>query len=287
MNISNFTDAAVSRWSNFVQVANTSVARWSGVILATSAAALVGLGIYRWNQSSKTAPQDPAFDKIQKRVCQAYSYVFGGLTLTATAAAATYISGIAQYILRNSFVSFGIFATSIASLIATMVTDKEESKIKHIAWAIFNVSMGMMLSPVGFLSSALVAQAAVISLGLGGALTLAAFLAPNRRFLAWEGPLMAALTSITIASSIAYFFPGSAFAYGVDRVSLYGGLLIFSGLLMSSTQQLITKAANQDDKTFDPINSSLNIYLDGLNIFVRILRILEENKKDERKPPVV
>jgi FtsH-binding integral membrane protein len=109
-------------------------------------------------------------------------------------------------------------------------------------------------------------------------------MAPDKRFMTWEGPLMAALTSISIASFVAFFFPGSAFAYGVDRASLYGGLLIFSGLFMASTQRLMDEAEKQSDKDFDAINSSLNVYLDGLNIFIRIVRTLLENDKSESKP---
>jgi FtsH-binding integral membrane protein len=283
MNISSSLMNAISsnQWSNFARAFNSSITSWSGVILGTSALALTGLGVYRWSQSGVKEEEEQDFGEVKERVSRAYAYVFGGFALTASAAVVCHVSGVSRAILQNAYLTIPIVLTSCASLAATILIDKENTKAKHVAWGIFNFTMGMSLAPLGYLNQKIVAQAAAISLGLGGALTLTAFLAPDRRFLAWEGPLMAALTNISIASFVACFFPGSAFAYGVDRASLYGGLVIFSGLFMSSTQRLMEEAEKQSDKDFDPINSSLNIYLDGLNIFVRILRILLENNKEE------
>lgn len=287
MNISNLRNAVSFNTSDILHIANSSVSRWSGMILATSATALVGLGLYRWTHPSTPATpssvQKDNFSKVKERVSQTYGYVFGGYVMTAAAAAATHISGLSLKILLSSYAGWGLAFCSCAALIATHFIDKENNKAQHLAWAIFNVTMGMALSPLGFLDPKIIAQAAAVSLGLGGALTLTAFLAPDKSFLAWEGPLMATLTSLSIASSIAYFFPGSAFAYGADRASLYGGLMIFSGLLMSSTQRLIEKAEKQSNKDFDPLKSSINLYLDGMNIFLRILRCMLENQKEEKK----
>ncbi len=285
MNISNFMHVpSATHWSTFNQFLNSSVTRWSGIILATSATALIGLGIYRWSQADQNFDNmqpDANFEQVKARVCRAYGYVFGGFALTAASAAVAHISGLSLKILQNRYLAIPLALGSCAALIATLTISKESDKAKNVAWFVFNATMGMMLSPLGFLDQRVVAQAAAISLGLGGALTLTAFLAPDRRFLAWEGPLMAALSSLSIASFIACFFPNTAFAYGVDRASLYGGLVVFSGLLMSSTQRLMEEAEKQSDAVFDAINSSLNIYLDGLNIFLRILRIMLENKKSE------
>lgn len=289
VNFSSYMNAvSTTQWSNFTRALNSSIAPWSGVILATSVTALIGLGLYRWSQTNSdsklNAAKDDQFEKIKEKVSRAYGYVFGGFSLTAVSAVAAHISGLSQHILQNSYyISIPITLASFASLFATLWTDKDNSKTKHVAWGIFNVTMGLMLSPLGYLNQKIVAQAAAISLGLGGTLTFIAYKAPDKRFLAWEGPLMAVLTSMSIASTIALFFPGSAFAYGADRASLYGGLIVFTGLLMSSTQRLLTEAEQQSDKEFDPINSSMNIYLDGLNIFIRILRIMLENQKKEEK----
>jgi FtsH-binding integral membrane protein len=284
MNVSNLMSVpGASHWSKFKNILNSSVTPWAALILGASATALVGLGYYRWSHKDQQPDQiDAGFEKVKKRVSHAYTYVFGGYALTAAAAALAHISGLSQKILQNKYLSIPFVLGSCAALVATLLIDHKNEKTKHVAWGIFNVTMGIMMSPLGYLNQKIVAQAAAISLGLGSALTFCAYLAPDRNFLAWEGPLMTALTSISIASFVALFFPHSAFAYGVDRASLYGGLIIFSGLLMSSTQRLMSEAEHKSDKAFDPINSSMRIYLDGMNIFVRLLRMMLENKKEDK-----
>lgn len=288
MNISSLVQSSVGQyWSTFSRAASSSLAPWSGVILATSATALVGLGVYRWSKSNNQDSQegevrlrDRNFERVKEKIQRTYAYVFGGFALTAAAATASHVSGLSLQVLTNTGLSVTLTITSLASLITTLVVDKESVKTKHVAWAIFNGTMGVMLSPLGFLNPVLIAQAAAISLGVGGLLTLGAFMAPDREFLKWEGPLMTALTTLCVASTVAIFFPNSAFAYGVDRASLYGGLVLFSGLLMCSTQRLIDEAERKPYR-FDPINSSISIYLDTMNLFIRILRILAENKRDK------
>lgn len=278
-----------SRFGNYMSdisnVLSVSVSKWSGIILTISVTTLAGLGIYRWSNSGKAdnTAKDADFEQVKARMTRAYAYVFGGLAATAATAALAHATGLSRKILENSyFLIPATFVLSIGGLVTTMLTDKENVKTKHIALAVFNIGMGLSLSPLCFLQKSVLAQAALITLGLGSVLTFTAYMAPDKSFLQWEGPLMTALTTLSIASFVALFFPRTAFAYGVDRASLYGGLLIFSGFLMVSTQRLMDEAEKQNDAQFDAINSSMNIYLDTLNIFIRIVRILAENKKDEK-----
>ena len=270
--------------SSFSRYVNSSIAPWSRIILATSASALVGLAAYHWSTTQSDAnPQEAiAFAKVKERIATTYGYVFGGFALTALSVAAFHISGISFKILQNYHYAAPLaFLTSIGALFATLFIRKEDHTIRHIAWSVFNISMGAMLAPLAYLNKAALAQAAIITLGIGGGLSLAAYLAPNRSFIKWESPLITVLTTLTFSSLIAAFFPKSAFAYGVDRVSLYGGLLLFSAFFMISTQKLFRDAELQMDQDFDPIRSSIDIYLDGMNIFIRMLRMLTE--KEEQK----
>ncbi len=285
MNIIN-SAISTSNWNAFVQIMNSSIKPWSGVILSTSIVAVAGIAIYKITDKGTSDSEEALkkFEKIKDKVKQAYSYVFGGFALTAGFAVAAHITGLSRAILTNNYLYLGVFVGSLVSLSATHLTNVENKKLKQISWIAFNASMGILLSPLGYIQQKLVAQAAAISLGLGGVMTAAVFLAPDKKFLEWEGPLMACLTSITIASTIAIFFPSTAFAYAVDRVSLYGGLALFTGFFMASTQRLIQEAENA--KEFDPIQASMGIYLDGLNIFVRVLRILIENQEKKDSPAI-
>lgn len=299
MNVSKLMQASPVNdfFSNFSYYAGTSTAPWNRIILATSVAGLVGLGAYRWNKQAspsyqQTTPLFPkpadsgssrSFEQVQARVLKAYGYVFGGLTVTTATAAIAHISGLSLKILVHSYYSIPLMLLTIGSVVATTIISKEDSKAKHLALATFNISIGLTLSVLGFSEPAILAQAAVISLGLGALLTLTARLAPDRQFMKWEGPLVSALACISIASTVAIFFPFSAFAYAANQASLYGGLAISCLFLMSSTQRLIENAEKQTDQNFDAISDSLNIYLDGLNIFLKVFRILMENKMENKK----
>ena len=263
--------------------ASSSVGAWSSIILATSVTALAGLALHRWvSAPAGNVDENRDFAGTKKKVMHAYAYVLGGFALTGLSAVAAHVNGLSLTILRASTPLYlGLAFCSIGLGVATAAISKDQSGAKHAVWVLFNATMGLMLSPLCFVNKGLLAQAGAISLGIGGLCTLAATMAPDERFLKWEGPLMAALTGLSAAGFVAWFFPGSAFAYGVDRVGLYGGLLIFTGLFMASTQRLWKEAKEQPERQFDPIRSSLGIYLDGLNIALKILRILMENQKNQ------
>lgn len=285
MSISNSISlsAASTVFNSFTRVMSSTMSTLGAqIILATGLASIVGITAYRWRSSQDLTetPADDNFPQIKQRVQRAYQYVFGGFALTALSAYAGYANGLAEKIITsNSYaLPIGLCCSVFASLYAVHAISKEDVKTKHLAWAIFNGTMGLTLSPLCYFNKSLLAQAAVISLGIGGLCTLAAMYAPDDRFLKWEGPLLGVLASLTTASFVALFFPKSSFAYLVDRTSLYGGLVLFSAFMMSSTQRLYAEAKSLADHAFDPIVSSLNIYLDGLNIFIRVLRLLAENK---------
>lgn len=51
--------------------------------------------------------------------------------------------------------------------------------------------------------------------------------------------------------------------------------------LLYDTQKIVHKAEN--DNEFDPINESLEIYLDAINIFIRIVSILAHESNNKTK----
>lgn len=77
--------------------------------------------------------------------------------------------------------------------------------------------------------------------------------------------------------------PTSVVGAGLHSVVLYGGLLLFSAFLLYDTQKIIKKAQATPvyGHAFDPINESMGIYLDTINIFMRMVIIMSGggNKK--------
>jgi growth hormone-inducible transmembrane protein len=53
------------------------------------------------------------------------------------------------------------------------------------------------------------------------------------------------------------------------RFSIYGGFLLFGCFVFYDTHRIIIKAEQSTDQ-YDPLNESLSIYLNTLNILMRI-----------------
>ena len=65
----------------------------------------------------------------------------------------------------------------------------------------------------------------------------------------------------------------------VFELDLYGGLMLFAGFVVYDTQKIMLKAQLG---VRDYILDGLTLFLDVVNIFIRILRILGKSKKEEK-----
>jgi FtsH-binding integral membrane protein len=89
------------------------------------------------------------------------------------------------------------------------------------------------------------------------------------------GPfLFAGLIGLITAGFVHIFIP---FSKGLDLVIACIGVLIFSGYILYDTQQIMKRLSVDE-----AILASLNLYLDFLNLFIYILRIVStENVSEE------
>lgn len=75
-------------------------------------------------------------------------------------------------------------------------------------------------------------------------------------------------------SLLSIVYPNSAALY---NIYLYGGLAMFSAFVLYDTQKIMYRA--KTDIAYDPINQSMHVYLDAINLFVRFVQIFGGNKK--------
>jgi len=68
------------------------------------------------------------------------------------------------------------------------------------------------------------------------------------------------------------FWPSPA----LFNIYLYGGLLLFGAFVLYDIQKIIHSAKTKP--VYDPIDESIGIYLDTINIFVRFVMIFRQNK---------
>lgn len=215
---------------------------------------------------------------IRDRVKKTYAYVLGGLTITGASAVGMFKAGLPKVIMRtNPWLYLGIsLATSIPLMIGTMVTDYDSNPVlKHALWTGFNVSMAGGLCTVGLLGGPLIAQAMLATGCVVGGLSLVASKAKPGSLEQYDGVMGVGLGVVVAAGLGSMIFPMPL----LHSISLYGGLAVFSGLTMTDTQKLLRHA--ETSCVYDPIDESLGIYLDTLNIFIRVVQILSDlqNKK--------
>jgi FtsH-binding integral membrane protein len=133
---------------------------------------------------------------------------------------------------------------------------------------LFNLAMGVWISPVIFFYGSrqpgLIGQAAVLTIGAFGILTLYAFVS-RRDFSAWGGFLIVGLWVLVGTMFLNLFFGNAA----VDLWLASVAVLLFSGLLLFDTWRL-RNFYGPDEY----VGAAVQIYLDLLNMFMAILRIM-------------
>ena len=168
-----------------------------------------------------------------------------------------------------------LLAGSIGCLVGTHMTDYHEAyPLKLAFYTMFVGCTGVTLIPLIQMSSAALIADAALATGLSMAsLATVAYMAPSEQFLMWGGGLSMACGGMFAVSMLGMFYPGSSALY---NIWLYGGLVLSGGLVLYRTQNIIQSA--KTDYKYDPIGHSVGIYLDAVNIFVRMLMILQGNK---------
>ncbi len=161
---------------------------------------------------------------------------------------------------------FIAFFCSLAPLL--MATRKKAEFPMNIGLVLlFNFVMGVIVSPAlsfyGRQQPGLIGQAAVLTVGAFGILTLYAFVS-RRDFSAWGSFLIVGLWVLIGTMLLNFFFQNATIDLWLASVTV----LLFSGLLVFDTWRL-RNFYGPDEY----VGASVNIYLDLLNMFMAILRI--------------
>eukprot|EP00111_Clytia_hemisphaerica_P018580 TCONS_00054944-protein len=140
------------------------------------------------------------------------------------------------------------------------------------------LSMGPLLDAVISINPSIVTTAFFATCVIFICFTLSALWAEERTYLYLGGTLLSGMSTLFFLGLINIFF-GFQLLY---QVHLYGGLLLFCGFILYDTQLIIAKHKNGDN---DFLWHSVDLFLDFINIFRRIMIILanKENKKSKKK----
>ncbi|XP_066254791.1 growth hormone-inducible transmembrane protein-like [Euwallacea similis] len=266
-----------------------------GAVAGGSVLGLGALCYYGFSSGTGTSALEQSHlwpQHVRDRIKTTYLYFGSSIAVTAASAAAAFRSpAILNLVTRNGFIGI---AVSLAAIIGTgMLAQSIEYRPgfgpKQMAWLLHSAVMGAMVAPLCFLGGPILIRAAWYTAGVVGGLSSIAVCAPNDTFLYMGGPLAMGL-GVVFCSSVGSMFlpPTTALGAGLYSISLYGGLLLFSAFLLYDTQRIVLQAQTypknpefQGVRPYDPINSAISIYLDTLNIFIRIATMLAmgQNKR--------
>jgi FtsH-binding integral membrane protein len=165
---------------------------------------------------------------------------------------------------QHPFIAF--FASLAPLLLATR--KKAEFPMNIGLVLLFNFVMGVIISPAlyiyGRTQPGLIGQAAVLTIGAIGILTLYAFVS-RRDFSAWGSFLMVGLWVLIGTMFLNFFFRNAM----VDLWLASVAVLLFSGLLVFDTWRLRNYYGPDEY-----VGAAVQIYLDLLNMFMAILRVM-------------
>ncbi|EIW86930.1 hypothetical protein CONPUDRAFT_46117 [Coniophora puteana RWD-64-598 SS2] len=223
----------------------------------------------------------------QSYLHDSFMYTGGGLALTAAAARGLFKSGYAVRIMSaNPWLVLGVsLVGSIGSMMGVYYTPPDKPVQKHLAWLAFNAFQAATLSPLFFLSPAILSRAALYTCGVVGSLSYVGATATNDKYLYMGGPLLAGVTVVALSSLAPMALPLGMRGLAVsEAISLYGGLAVFGGFVLYDTQKILHHARMAETGVIprDPMKESISLELDMINIFIRLVQILamrSNNKK--------
>jgi len=140
---------------------------------------------------------------------------------------------------------------------------------------IFTFVEGLFIAPYLYMaesrSPGIIGQAGLLTLSTFGVLTLYAVVS-RRDFSAWGSFFIVGLWVLIASSLISFFFPTTLGSLWIAA----GTVLVFSGLLVFDTWRIVRSGQYGPN---DYVPAAVNIYLDLLNLFLAIIRLLSGGRR--------
>ncbi|ERS94855.1 hypothetical protein HMPREF1624_08752 [Sporothrix schenckii ATCC 58251] len=211
-----------------------------------------------------------------------------GVGIIAMSARAMIQSGFVFRIMTANpwAVGIGGLALSFGTMIGTRAIDPDNYLPKYALWTAFNATQAAFVAPLlAFAPGALLARAGLYTVAMMGSLSIVGATAKQEKYLYLGGPLLAGC-AIVLASGLApLIIPATAvrtLAF-TENIWLWGGLAVFGGFTLYDVQKVLYHArlAERGVIKRDPVNESISLELDFLNIFIRMVQILmmQQNRR--------
>lgn len=143
-----------------------------------------------------------------------------------------------------------------------------------------------MLAPMlAFAPGALIARAGLYTVAMMGSISFVGATAKQEKYLYIGGPLLAGAGIVLVSGLAPLILPATAVRTlaVTENLWLWGGLALFGGFTLYDVQKVLYHArlAERGVIKRDPVNESISLELDFLNIFIRMVQILmmQQNRK--------
>jgi len=150
--------------------------------------------------------------------------------------------------------------------------------------AVVGASLAPLINLAMVVDPTIIVTAALLTAVVFATFSAIATLSPNRSLLYIGGTLSSVLGWLAIASLINIFVRSPLLL----RAEVFIGLFVFCGFVAFDTQLLLARATDKVSSGVrltidDAVHAAVHLFMDLVNLFVRILIILLQNSKKEKK----
>ena len=233
----------------------------------------------------KTQAKTYVDEGLRQYMLKVYNYMSGGLCLTALAAYIVANTSLIRLFFNitpqgASMSGLGwlfLFAPLIMVFAFGWVVQKGSlQQVQTMFWA-FSAVMGVSLTPILLVyTEASVARVFLITAAMFGGMSLYGY--TTKKDLSSMGSfLMMGVWGLIIASVVNLFFQSPGMSYAISVI----GVLVFTGLAAYDTQavrQIYYGSDNEDVIGRKAIMGALNLYMDFINMFIYLLRLMGDRR---------
>lgn len=203
---------------------------------------------------------------------QVYAWMGGGLLVTALLAMVTVSSpAILNAVFGNRLVFYALILGELGLVIAISgAINRLSAATASLLFLLYAALNGVTMSVIFVAYTAeSVSSTFVITAATFGSMSAFGYLT-KRDLTGWGSFLFMGLIGVVIASLVNIFTHSSAVSWIISAV----GVLVFTGLTAYDTQKIKAMAASGAEGRKPAIVGALTLYLDFINLFLMLLRLL-------------
>jgi FtsH-binding integral membrane protein len=221
-------------------------------------------------------------DYVKQRISGTFSYCLSGIGVTTGAAMMTLRSpSMMKMMGNNSMIAMlGCIAAMYGTGYLCQTTPFNGSPFgtKALFYYLHQAVVGAVIAPIALLGGEACIMAAGLTAAVMAGLSVTAMVAPSDAYVKTYGIVNAGCFLMLGACVMSMFMnPVGAAGMGLNSFIVFGGLGLFSFKGFSDINRCIDHAKRPGQ--YDPINHSVHITMDAINIFIRLAMIMSGNKK--------